>query len=106
MSLDLNELENKSSLIRDGSNVTIARCPACAEDGGDRKGEHLIVFESGRFGCAVFPGDKEHRQQIWRLAGQKNDQSSSASVQTYIPTIRMQGFNKKVATFTIKRATP
>jgi hypothetical protein len=46
-----------------------AQCPACAEDGHDSKGEHLFIFPSGQFGCAVHPGDHAHRQRIWALAG-------------------------------------
>ena len=47
-----------------------ARCPACHEAGGDRRGEHLVCWtESGKFACAVHPGDREHRRRIWQLAG-------------------------------------
>jgi len=47
-----------------------ARCPACAEEGGDTKGEHLIIYPDGRFGCCVHPGDKQHRKRIFALAGE------------------------------------
>ena len=48
-----------------------ARCPACAEGGGDTKGEHLVVLPDGRFGCCIHPGDKLHRQLIFALVGKK-----------------------------------
>ena len=46
-----------------------ARCPACAETGGDRTGNHLVIFPDGRFACAAHPGDADHRRSIHRLAG-------------------------------------
>ncbi len=46
-----------------------ARCPACAETGGDRTGNHLVIFPDGRFACAAHPGDADHRRHIHRLAG-------------------------------------
>lgn len=67
MELDLKKLENVKTKA-DGK-VT-ARCPACAVDGGDRKGEHLVIFPDGKYGCAVFVGDKDHNRQIFRLTGQ------------------------------------
>ena len=70
MGLDLSRLEK---VKRRGSN-TIARCPACAESGGDRKGEHLLINDAGQFGCVLFPGQsgQQHRQRIFELAGVKN----------------------------------
>ena len=68
MSLDVKRLEKVRDLA-DG--VVQARCPACAESGGDRKGEHLRVYPDGRFGCCVHPKDREHRRRIHALAGDK-----------------------------------
>ena len=69
MSLDITKVEN----VRERSGKIIARCPACAEAGHDRKGEHLVVNEDGRFGCILYPGDspeaKEHRRRIFALCG-------------------------------------
>ncbi|MFH0796996.1 MAG: hypothetical protein V2A65_08080 [Candidatus Omnitrophota bacterium] len=69
MRLDLTKLEK---VRRRGSN-TIARCPACAESGGDRKGEHLFINDRGQFGCVLYPGvdGQTHRQRIFELAGTK-----------------------------------
>src|SRR5690349_394585 len=67
MSLDVNKLERVIDLA-DGSKR--ARCPACAEAGQDRKGEHLRISPDGRFGCCVFAGDREHRKRIYALAGE------------------------------------
>jgi hypothetical protein len=66
MGLDLKKLENVSEKF-DGK--TTARCPACAAEGGDSKGEHLVVFPDGRFGCVKYEGDAAHRSKIQSLAG-------------------------------------
>jgi len=70
MGLDISRLEK---VKRRGSN-TIARCPACAEAGNDRKGEHLFINAKGQFGCVLYPGadGQEHRQRIFELAGIKD----------------------------------
>ena len=69
MGLDLSRLEK---VKRRGSSV-IARCPACAENGNDRKGEHLLINDAGQFGCVLFPGQsgQQHRQRIFELVGIK-----------------------------------
>jgi hypothetical protein len=46
-----------------------ARCPACASSGADAKGEHLIVYPDGAFGCVVHEDDKDHRKAIAVLVG-------------------------------------
>ena len=66
MSLDLAKLEKARELA---GGIVQARCPACAEGGGDRKGEHLRVYPDGRYGCCVHPKDGEHRKRIFALAG-------------------------------------
>ncbi len=48
-----------------------ARCPACAEAGADRTGNHLAIFPDGRFACAAHPGDRDHRSRIHALTGTK-----------------------------------
>jgi hypothetical protein len=56
-------------LRKSGRKIT-ARCPACAADDGDKSGVHFFQnTETGQFGCAKFPGDKEHRRDIFRLVG-------------------------------------
>jgi len=71
MSLDISKLQN---VCGRGKKV-IARCPACAESGHDRKGEHLVIDAEGRFGCVIYPGDrsdaKEHRKRIFSLCGDR-----------------------------------
>jgi hypothetical protein len=66
MSLNMDRLEKVVRLANGGVK---ARCPACAEGGSDRKGEHLRISPEGKFGCCVFPGDREHRKRIFALAG-------------------------------------
>lgn len=65
MPLDTSKLE---SVVFRGDAIQ-ARCPACAERGSDKSGNHLRIYPDGRFGCAVCRGDREHRQRIWSLAG-------------------------------------
>jgi hypothetical protein len=78
MSLDLNTLEEVRAL---GSGVIHARCPACAEGGHDRTGEHLRIYPDGRFGCCVHPKDREHRKRIFALAGDRRRGTFSVRVE-------------------------
>lgn len=64
--LDLAKLENIKHLA---GGAIRAACPACREAGADSTGEHLHVDGNGKFGCAKYQGDAEHRKAIWRLAG-------------------------------------
>lgn len=49
------------------------RCPACAQNGGDEGGQHLIVFKDRpNFACAAYPGDPAHRRVIWDKVGIAN----------------------------------
>ncbi len=66
MSLDVAKLEKVRELA---GGVVQARCPACAEGGADKTGEHLRIYPDGRFGCCVHPKDGDHRKRIWALAG-------------------------------------
>ena len=66
MSLNLNKLEKVRKLE---NGIVQARCPACAEGGNDRAGEHLRIYPDGRFGCCVHPKSGEHRKRIFALAG-------------------------------------
>lgn len=54
---------------KDRAGKIIAQCPACAENGGDSSGEHLVIYPDGKFGCAVNPRDHVHRQRIFKLIG-------------------------------------
>ena len=65
MALDESKLEN---VRRKGAKLT-ARCPACAEKGGDRKGEHLDVYENGAYHCVATNGEKRHGKRIFALVG-------------------------------------
>lgn len=65
MALDLSKLEN----VKQRGTKTIARCPACKEDGSDKKGDHLFIDPDGAFGCVMYPGDKDHRRRIASMAG-------------------------------------
>jgi hypothetical protein len=78
MSLELNRLERVREL---GGGIVQARCPACAEDGHDRAGEHLRVYPDGRFGCCVHPKDAAHRKRIFALAGNTERKPFSVKVQ-------------------------
>jgi hypothetical protein len=77
MSLNLQKLEKARKL--EGGMVQ-ARCPACAEGGRDRAGEHLRVYPDGKFGCCVHPKDREHRKRIFALAGIRERQDIKVRV--------------------------
>lgn len=65
MSISTNRLEN----TRQANGCIVARCPACASEGGDRKGNNLAVFPNGAFYCHAHPYDRAHCREIYRLAG-------------------------------------
>jgi len=46
-----------------------ARCPACALDGKDKRGDHLVVYPDGKFGCVKYEKDSTHRKLIYSSAG-------------------------------------
>lgn len=48
----------------------VGPCPACQKIGADKRGNHLVVWQDGRFGCICHPGEegREHRQEMVRLA--------------------------------------
>jgi hypothetical protein len=54
--------------VRKRRGKVVCACPACRESGGDGAGEHLAVFESGAFHCAVDESEA-HRKRIFELAG-------------------------------------
>lgn len=66
MQLNLDKLEELNPL-QDGGYQ--ARCPACHDSGHDSTGNHLRIFPDGKFGCCVYPKDREHRRLILELAG-------------------------------------
>ena len=71
MNLDTTRL-NKLKRIGDGYQ---AQCPACWTDyGQDKSGNHLRIFPDGKYGCAMYQGDHEHRSRIWELCGLPLDQ--------------------------------
>ena len=67
MSLDL----SKVNRARGQGECTIGQCPACAETGGDTKGDHLKIFPDGRFSCILYqgPAGHDHRRRIFQLVG-------------------------------------
>jgi len=68
--LDISKLEK----VVHQSGKTIARCPACAEQGGDHTGNHLAIFPDGKFGCIANQGDADHRRRIYALAASSNNE--------------------------------
>jgi hypothetical protein len=65
--LDLARLEN----VKPHGSKTSARCPACAEEGGDKTGDNLAIFSDGKFACIKYqgPDGDAHRQRIFAIAG-------------------------------------
>ena len=87
MSLDAAKLEKVRELA---GGIVQARCPACAEGGGDRKGEHLRIYPDGRYGCCVHPKDGEHRKRIFALAGARKAGALTLRLKTppALPAVR------------------
>ena len=77
MSLDLTKLEKVANLA---NGLKRAQCPACAEAGQDKTGEHLRIYPDGRFGCCVHPKDREHRKRIFALVGERGRQEIKVRV--------------------------
>jgi hypothetical protein len=73
MALEISRLQ---MVKRQEDGTVVAQCPACAEEGGDRAGVHLIVFPDDAFACVVHPGDGAHRRVVYALAGAKNSKAS------------------------------
>jgi hypothetical protein len=87
MSLDAAKLEKVRELA---GGVVQARCPACAEGGGDRKGEHLRIYPDGRYGCCVHPKDGQHRKRIFALVGVRKPGTFTLRLKTppALPVVR------------------
>ncbi len=96
MSLDAAKLEKVRELP---GGIVQARCPACAEGGHDRTGEHLRIYPDGRFGCCVHPKDKEHRKRIFALAGGKLPLHSSGTF-----AVRLKAPSATTTTRSVKAA--
>jgi hypothetical protein len=67
--LDLQKLEN----VRRLEGKITARCPVCKEEGSDRTGNHLVLFDDGKFTCIV---DSAHNRGIFKLVGISSNFSS------------------------------
>ena len=79
MSLNIAKLEKARELP---GGIVQARCPACAEGGHDRSGEHLRIYPDGRFGCCVHPKNSDHRKRIFALVGDRKPGSFSLRLKT------------------------
>jgi hypothetical protein len=83
VSLDVAKLDKARELA---GGIVQARCPACAEGGHDRTGEHLRIYPDGKFGCCVHPKDGEHRKRIFALVGRKGHPRSAGTFTLRIKT--------------------
>lgn len=99
MSLELDRLERP----RVRGEKLIARCPACAELGADKSGEHLVIMDEGRgpFRCIADQEGKggAHSRRIFELVGKPGygaqpilatprAQTSSVKAKSRIPELR------------------
>ncbi|MCX7010525.1 MAG: AAA family ATPase, partial [Kiritimatiellaeota bacterium] len=77
MSLDQSRLEN----VHPSGGKVLARCPACAEQGGDKTGDHLFQSADGKFGCIQFQGavGNDHRKRIFELVGVPDEKQTTPS---------------------------
>ena len=87
MKIDQNKLKN---VVRKGDGKIAAQCPACAADGGDAKGEHLVVFKDGKFGCVLYEKDKAHNKLILKLAGSGDRGDGGASCRLSVKPMRVE----------------
>ena len=69
--LDPAKIASPSLQKAEGGTKLIAQCPACAADGHDTKAEHLVVYQTGQFGCVCHSGPDggDHRKRIMGIAG-------------------------------------
>ncbi len=74
-----NIIDWKEVIGKNGQKKRIAQCPACAAEGFDKHGTHLVVFPAGKFGCIRFeaakvegPARTDHLAKIWKMAGGKS----------------------------------
>ena len=98
MSLDIAKLE-KVRKLEDG--IIQARCPACAEGGNDRKGEHLRILADGRFGCCIHPKSGEHRKRIFALAGDRMPGTFTVRVRVAKAAVETRSVKADLTTFTV-----
>ena len=70
MKIDIQKLKN---VVPKTEGQIEAQCPACAAAGGDRKGNHLVVYPDGKYGCVANQGDKNHNKEILELVGMEDD---------------------------------
>jgi len=65
--IDISRLQK----VKRSNGKIIAQCPACAEEGGDKRGSHLVIYQEGRgkFSCIKYRRDNTHNSRIWELAG-------------------------------------
>lgn len=107
MKIDITKLKHRKHGIRDGKKITIARCPACEEEGHDGKGEHLIVFADGRFGCVVNPVEDEdsheHRKRVLELVGIPGTHPFGGDSPRYIPKMTMPSAAATVRVIQLKK---
>lgn len=76
LSIDVSLLD----MIRDRGDTIVARCPACSVEEGDRKGDHFFLnLETGKWGCAAYQGDRDHRREIFALVGIKDERPPDRS---------------------------
>ena len=73
---------------------TVARCPACAEFGADKSGEHLVIFSDQKFGCCAHPKDHDHRRRIFALVGEKSN-PPQARQRVVLPPLKVPDHGKK-----------
>ena len=50
----------------------VGQCVECAANGEDASGEHFVILANGRWGCAKYSGDREHRRGIFNRIGRKD----------------------------------
>lgn len=82
---------NRLKKVKQRGSHTDAQCPACAEAGTDKQGNHLRIFPSGAFCCVVNPNDRAHQKRIHELAGDTAASSNRGGAEIYQKAVNEMG---------------
>jgi hypothetical protein len=115
-SLDLSvlgDIKDNERVTGEGSLKLWGPCPACRENGRDSRGEHLVIFPSGAYGCCLYPAEAadlgerdDHLRRIWELAGGKGKLKKPVEVSDSIKAKRQAIKAKGQAIWESIKATP
>ena len=76
--IDVNLLEK----VKYTQRCITARCPACAEIGADKTGNHLSIFPDGKYSCILHTGSLKgtHSKRIYEIVGTKRKRGCISTI--------------------------